>query len=80
MQSAYIVIGKTKTPCGSYYMTNICYERPSGTALTYSKICKLQHIEMYRHNVALQFAIMGSFIIFEAGSNDLSRIISEASN
>ncbi len=35
---------------------------------------------MCRHNVALQFAIMGAFIIFEASSNDPSRIISEASN
>lgn len=75
-----LLIWENQDPCGSYYMTNICYERPSGTALTCSKICKLQHIEMCRHNVALQFAIMGAFIIFEAGSNDPSRIISEASN
>ncbi len=58
-----LLIWENQDPCGSYYMTNICYERPSGTALTCSKICKLQHIEMYHHNVALQFAIMGSFII-----------------
>lgn len=75
-----LLIWENQDPCGSYYMTNICYERPSGTALTCSKICKLQHIEICRHNVALQFAIMGAFIIFEAGSNDPSRIISEASN
>jgi len=72
-----MLIWQNQDPRGSYYMTNICYGQPSGTALTCSK---LQHIEMCRHNVALQFAIMGSFITFEAGSNDPSRIISEASN